>query len=1079
MHYLLQLRKLALLVIAALLLQSGFWAMSKTPPVLAQTQSNCSTQLDLPLAECQGLVALYNSTNGAAWRLNAGWLQNNYPCTWATVICVNGHVDVLNMGGNNMQGVIPVEIGNFTSLRQLQLRDNALTGSIPSEIGNLTNLQRLWLDHTQLTGALPSTISNLVNLQWLYADHAHLSGSLPQMASMTSLQVLTLSANQLSGPLPSEIGLMKGIRRLELANNQLSGEISPTLTNLTNLEGSTNSLDLTYNKLTAQDPALLTYLATYQPLWYRSQTIAPSAVQAAANAADSVGVTWTPIAYTQDGGYYEISYATSAPGPFTVAGNTANKSSNTFTITGLAANTTYYVRVRTFTPAHGDQQSDLWSDDSALASVTTPPLPGFSCNNVTEIPATECQALVALFNSTNGLTWTNQTGWGQTNTPCSWFGLTCYQGHVFTIDLRGNHLNGPLPVELVNLTNLDTLILNGNQVNGTLPVALGNLTQLRILWLDTNQLTGPLPAELGNLPQLTNLDLGLNQLSGPIPATFGNLTQLVQLELQGNPLGGSIPAELAKLTNLGRLNLNSTQMTGPVPTWLGDLTQLSVLWLDKNQLTGAIPTELGKLVNLRALDLGLNQLTGPIPGGLGNLTQLTRLELQGNQLSGPLPSELTTLSNVDTLSLAGNQLSGPLPSTLGNMTKLQVLWLQANQFNGLIPPTLTNLVNLTALDLSYNALGANDPTLLTFLNTHQATWAATQTVPPTGLQTGAVTTNTINLTWQPIAYVLDGGYYEVSYATNSAGPYTVAEVTADKTSNSLTLSGLAANTTYYLRVRTLTAAHGYQQSALWSDYSSSISATTAPLAKSATLTIIENTFPHSARNFTFTGGLGRFVLNSATISRRTFTVTTGVYAVNQSPGAGWYLNSIVCDPAAKAVVDLTVNKVTVNVANGDNVVCTFNDWAYVSIQAQVYRDANGNGQPDRGERALSNWAILLYDAYGKFIGKQTTNLNGRANFNQLRVNQYSICEVLQSGWFNTNPRGIDPRYGQPCYTALIGAGFRLTINFGNNTTPPVAGAQVDANDGMTFTPLSDELNQDEDVSAPALNEFIYLPLVER
>ena len=38
---------------------------------------------------------------------------------------------------------------------------------------------------------------------------------------------------------------------------------------------------------------------------------------------------------------------------------------------------------------------------------------------------------------------------------------------------------------------------------------------------------------------------------------------------------------------------------------------------------------------------------------------------------------------------------------------------------------------------------------------------------------------TIQLTWTPIAYVEDGGYYEVSYATAEAGPFTVAGVTAD------------------------------------------------------------------------------------------------------------------------------------------------------------------------------------------------------------------------------------------------------------------------------------------------------------
>ncbi|MEN8221332.1 MAG: hypothetical protein ABFS56_34295 [Pseudomonadota bacterium] len=41
-----------------------------------------------------------------------------------------------------------------------------------------------------------------------------------------------------------------------------------------------------------------------------------------------------------------------------------------------------------------------------------------NCGAVTEIPSTECEALVALYNSTNGDGWRNNYGWLKTNTPC-------------------------------------------------------------------------------------------------------------------------------------------------------------------------------------------------------------------------------------------------------------------------------------------------------------------------------------------------------------------------------------------------------------------------------------------------------------------------------------------------------------------------------------------------------------------------------------------------------------------------------------------------------------------------------------
>jgi len=42
----------------------------------------------------------------------------------------------------------------------------------------------------------------------------------------------------------------------------------------------------------------------------------------------------------------------------------------------------------------------------------------FDCAGVSEIPTSECQALVALYNNTNGPDWADNTGWLVTNSPC-------------------------------------------------------------------------------------------------------------------------------------------------------------------------------------------------------------------------------------------------------------------------------------------------------------------------------------------------------------------------------------------------------------------------------------------------------------------------------------------------------------------------------------------------------------------------------------------------------------------------------------------------------------------------------------
>ena len=88
---------------------------------------------------------------------------------------------------------------------------------------------------------------------------------------------------------------------------------------------------------------------------------------------------------------------------------------------------------------------------------------------VTEIPQDEYDALVALYNSTDGDNWTNNSGWLTNNTPSSWFGVTCAGWHVTILFLVNNQLIGSIPSELSNLVNLLHLHLNRNQLSGNIP----------------------------------------------------------------------------------------------------------------------------------------------------------------------------------------------------------------------------------------------------------------------------------------------------------------------------------------------------------------------------------------------------------------------------------------------------------------------------------------------------------------------------------------------------------------------------------------------------------------------------------
>lgn len=62
------------------------------------------------------------------------------------------------------------------------------------------------------------------------------------------------------------------------------------------------------------------------------------------------------------------------------------------------------------------------------------------------IPATERNVLIDLYNSTNGTTWTNNTGWnGAAGTEDTWDRVNCFKNYVDSIHLRDNNLVGSIP----------------------------------------------------------------------------------------------------------------------------------------------------------------------------------------------------------------------------------------------------------------------------------------------------------------------------------------------------------------------------------------------------------------------------------------------------------------------------------------------------------------------------------------------------------------------------------------------------------------------------------------------------------
>ncbi len=102
------------------------------------------------------------------------------------------------------------------------------------------------------------------------------------------------------------------------------------------------------------------------------------------------------------------------------------------------------------------------------------------------------------------------------------------------------------------------------------------------------------------------------------------------------------------------------------------------------------------------------------------------------------------------------------------------------------------------------------------------------------------------------------------------------------------------------------------------------------------------------------------------------------------------------------------------------------------ISGMKFNDSNGDGTKDPGDFGLANWTIVLKNTTGSIVKTKTTDLNGNYTFDGLEVGNYTVEEVLQTGWKQTFPEapGI--------YNVSLAAGESVTDrDFGNfmNTTP--------------------------------------------
>ena len=332
-----------------------------------------------------------------------------------------------------------------------------------------------------------------------------------------------------------------------------------------------------------------------------------------------------------------------------------------------------------------------------------------TCAAVVDIPGAKCDALEALYTTTNGSSWTENTRWLTSDHICTWFGVKCHDGALVSLALNSNNLDGDLStVDLTSLVNLNMVNLYYNSLTGDMSTVIGYLpTSIVYLRLYGNGFTGTIPAGIASFSALFDLNLSANQLSGDIAVVFSNLpVGISNLDLRYNNFFGTIPPAAASLTGLWTLDLTKNLLSGDLPSVIGNLpTSLGVIILSMNNFTGTIPSGISGFPNLYFLSLGDNQLDGDLGTIIGYLpTSLTHLSLRENIFSGTIPVGISGLSALRHLDLDSNQLIGDLSTIIGYLPmSMESLFLANNDFTGTIPAGISSLTNLVQFSIANNA----------------------------------------------------------------------------------------------------------------------------------------------------------------------------------------------------------------------------------------------------------------------------------------------------------------------------------------------------------------------------------------
>ncbi|KAJ7955672.1 Leucine-rich receptor-like protein kinase family protein [Quillaja saponaria] len=410
----------------------------------------------------------------------------------------------LDLGSNELEGEIPEPLlcNRSSSLKYIDLSNNSLSGEIPLKNEcELKELMFLLLWSNRFVGRVPLALSNSTKLRWLDLGSNILSGELPleivlklpelqflylsyndfvshdgntnlepffsSLVNLSSLQELELAGNNLGGELPPIIGdLSTNLVQIHLAQNLIYGSIPPHISNLVNL----SLLNLSSNLINGSIPPVLSQMGKLERIYLSNNSLS--------------GEIPSALGDIPHLGLLDLS---------------KNKLSGS--IPDSFANLPQLRRLLLY------ENQLSGTIPPSLGKCVNLEILDLSHNKISGVIPTEVAALRSL---------------------------------KLYLNLSSNHLHGPIPLELSKMDMVLAIDLSMNNLSRKIPSQLESCIALEYLNLSGNSLEGPLPFSVGQLPYLRTLDVSSNQLIGEIPESFQVSSSLKKLNFSFNKFSGNV-----------------------------------------------------------------------------------------------------------------------------------------------------------------------------------------------------------------------------------------------------------------------------------------------------------------------------------------------------------------------------------------------------------------------------------------------------------------------------------------------------------------------------------------------------------